>query len=52
MIVAANLKMPGMLRDGVQAVLPAGMLMEPVGRDYTALSPTALARQLELDRRN
>lgn len=52
MIMAASPRMMGMLRDDILAVLPAGMVLHPVSRDYTALSPAVLAQRLELDRRN
>lgn len=48
-ILAANAKMLGMLRDGVRTALPSGVLLENMGRDYTALTPSALARQLKLE---
>jgi protein required for attachment to host cells len=47
-ILAANPKMLGMLRGGVRAVVPASVLLKELRRDYTALTPSALARQLRL----
>ena len=48
-ILAANPKMLGLLRGAAQAALSSGVLLQNIGRDYTALTPTALVRQLKLD---
>ncbi len=47
-ILAANPKMLGLLRAGARTALPAGVLLECMARDYTALTPSALALQLKL----
>ena len=47
-LLAANPKMLGLLRDGARTALPAGVLLECMARDYTALTPGALAQQLKL----
>lgn len=48
-ILAASPKTLGMLRGGVQAALQSGVTLENIAHDYTALTSSALARQLKLE---
>lgn len=47
-VLAANPKMLGMLREPVRAVLQPAVQLEQIRHDYTALTPSALAQQLKL----
>lgn len=47
-VLSANPKMLGMLRESVQAALQPTVRLEQIRHDYTALTPSALMQQLQL----
>ncbi len=48
-VLAANPKMLGMLREPIQAALQPAVQLEQIRHDYTALTPSALAQRLNME---